>query len=494
MLRLIASLQEKEAKLAALNRSQAVIEFATDGTILTANPLFLAAVGYRLPEVVGRHHSIFVDATTKASTEYQNFWKDLAAGIFNTGRFRRVAKSGEALWLQASYNPIVVGGKVVKVVKYATTITQQVLQAAEADAQLASIDRTQAIIQFNLDGTIITANQNFLDAVGYELKEIVGQHHRMFVQPADRGAATYLGFWDDLRAGCSKSGEFERVGKAGKQVWLQASYNPVLDPSGTPIKVIKFASDITQSHLHHARRANLVRDVDTDIAAIAEAISTTNIAACSAAQASQQTSENVQAVAAGSEQLVSSITEISRRTADASNTTNLAVHQAQDTNAIVEGLLAATAEIEQVVQLITSIAGQTNLLALNATIEAARAGEAGKGFAVVATEVKSLATQTTRATENIAGQIAGVQAATSKVVQAIRQISETISSIDEIATAIAAAVEEQGAVAREMSSNMQIAANSVSSISNSTMLIANAAQAADIATHKVKEATQAMAA
>ncbi len=481
------------ARLAAIDRSQAMIEFRPDGTIIGANRSFLEAVGYTLAEIEGRHHGIFVDEEERASDLYRRFWSRLRDGEHQSGEFRRIAKDGKEIWLQASYSPVVIRGRVRAIVKYATVVTDRIRKAADAAAQIAAIDRSQAVIHFDMAGTVLHANSNFLAVLGYSAEEVIGQHHSLFVAAEERSGAEYRQFWESLRRGEYHAGEFRRIGKAGRTVWIEATYNPIFDPRGRPVKVVKFATDVTQKVRDRIGRQELGTEVDRDLEAIAGAITTVNAQAANTAATSARTSENVQALATGTEELVSSIAEIGRRMVEASELTASAVTQAAATNQAIEGLLRATGEIEQIVQLITSIASQTNLLALNATIEAARAGDAGKGFAVVASEVKNLASQTARATGNIAGQIADVQAATRQSVEAIRAIAETISSINQIAGMIAAAVEQQGSVTREMSANMQTAAGGVSSISESASVTAQAIQKAEAAAHKVKEASHRLA-
>lgn len=233
-------------ELEALNRSQAVIYFTPDGTILDANQNFLDAVGYRLEEIKGKHHRIFVDPDYAASTEYRAFWKGISQGDFVADQFRRFGRNGKEIWIQASYNPLFdKAGRVDRVVKYAADITAQKLKNADYEGQLAAINRSQAIIEFNLDGTILSANQNFLDAMGYTLEEIKGKHHRLFAAPDYANSPAYAEFWARLAQGEFVSGEFHRIGKHGKEVWIQASYNPILDMNGTPFKIVKYAADIT---------------------------------------------------------------------------------------------------------------------------------------------------------------------------------------------------------------------------------------------------------
>lgn len=233
-------------QVAAINRSSAVIEFGLDGTILYANDNFLNTMGYGREEILGEHHSIFVDSQHKESAEYRLFWEKLRRGDFDAGQYKRVAKGGREVWIQASYNPVLDGrGKPTRIIKFATDITEQKLKAADYQGQLQAVSKAQAVIEFRLDGTIITANENFLKTMGYSLEEICGKHHGIFVEPAHRDSAEYRLFWEKLGRGDYDAGEYRRVGKGGAEVWIQASYNPILDMNGKPFKVVKYATDIT---------------------------------------------------------------------------------------------------------------------------------------------------------------------------------------------------------------------------------------------------------
>jgi methyl-accepting chemotaxis protein len=488
-----AKTQEIEAQLAAIDRSQATIEFNMDGKILRANKNFLAAVGYSENEVVGQHHSMFVPASDRASSHYREFWEALNRGEYKAAEFLRVGKHGKMIWLQASYNPILnASGKPYKVVKFCTDITEAKQRNSDYEGQLAAINKSQAVIQFNLDGTVIAANGNFLSATGYTLDEIKGRHHRMFMDESERTSAAYDQFWRDLNRGEYQAGEYKRVGKNGRVVWLQATYNPIFDATGQAYKIVKFCTDITKAVEDRLRKAAIQSQIDSDLTEITTAISDTSKRAQVAEGSSSQTASNVQAVATAAEELVASVQEISRRVNDASQISNQAVQHGTEANSVIAGLSAATERIGQVVELINTIASQTNLLALNATIEAARAGDAGKGFAVVAQEVKALANQTARATQEISNQIASVQTGTHNAVSAIRDITTIISSINEISQGIAAAVEEQGAVTQDISANMQTASQGVQEISDNMRLISSAAFSADQSTRKVKEASLAL--
>ena len=251
------------AKLAALDRSQAVIEFKLDGTILGANANFLAAVGYRLDEIKGRHHALFLDPAERDGAEYKQFWADLGAGKFQQAEYKRVAKGGREIWIQATYNPILnAAGQPIRIVKFATDITAQKLRNADFEGKVAALDVSQAVIEFALDGTILDANANFLAVVGYDVAEIRGLHHRIFVEPAERESAAYRDFWTTLGSGAFQQGEYRRVGKDGREIWLQATYNPVRDPSGRPMKVVKFASDITTDKLQSIDFAGKIAAID----------------------------------------------------------------------------------------------------------------------------------------------------------------------------------------------------------------------------------------
>jgi methyl-accepting chemotaxis protein len=481
---------EAAAKVAALDRSQAVIEFELDGTIIAANTHFLNLLGYGLEEIRGKKHALFVEPAYRDSAEYKAFWDALRRGEYQVSEFKRLAKGGKEVWIRGSYNPLMGrDGKPFKIVKFAVDVTQERLRQADAEGQLAAINKAQAVIEFDLTGRILTANANFLAALGYRLEEIVGQHHRMFVDAAERDMPAYRDFWASLAAGKFQSAQYKRIGKGGKDVWIQASYNPIFDMAGRPFKVVKFATDITAEIAELQRRAVIQKEIASDLGEISSAVSRTNHEASAAAAASVETSSNVQAVAAGAEELSVTVAEISRQVGHAREIASEAVGQASRTNEIVAGLADAAQKIGEVVSLITTIADQTNLLALNATIEAARAGDAGRGFAVVASEVKNLATQTSRATSEIGAHIASVQTTTQEAVSAIDSISSTISTISQISTAVAAAVEEQSSVTADMSSNMREAANSVNHIAANVNEIARSTGAIDDSARKVRQAS-----
>ncbi len=471
-------------QVAAIRKSLAVIEFEMDGSIITANDNFLRAMGYSLEEVKGRHHGMFVDEATRNSPEYRDFWLKLCRGEYQSAEFKRIGKGGKEVWIQAAYNPILdKAGKPFKVVKYATETTVAKLKAADAAGQIAAISKAQAVIEFTLDGTILDANDNFLAVVGYRLDEVRNRHHSMFVDPAVAAGAEYRQFWAELAAGQTKTGRYRRIGKGGKEVWIQATYFPIMDLNGRPFKVVKYATDVTglkrvensleQTAHTLASAAEELTSVSQQMAANAEE---TAAQANVASAAAEQVSRNVATVSTGAEEMGSSIKEIAKNANDAARVATSAVKVAEKTNATVAKLGESSAEIGNVIKVITSIAQQTNLLALNATIEAARAGEAGKGFAVVANEVKELAKQTAKATEDISRKIEAIQKDTKGAVEAIGQIGSIITQINDIQNTIASAVEEQTATTGEISRNVAEAAKGSSEIARNITGVAEAAR------------------
>ena len=244
---------EYEGKVTAIGRAQAVIEFDLDGKILDANQNFLNTMGYTLAEVQGQHHRMFVEEQEARGAAYRNFWQGLARGEFESGEYKRLAKGGREVWLQATYNPIFdLDGRPFKVVKYAVDVSEAKLESAEYIGKVTAIGRSQATVEFDLEGRILAANQNFLDVVGYSLDEVRGQHHRMFMDPETARSGEYARFWDRLGKGEFESGEYKRIAKGGREVWLLASYNPILDMDGRPFKVIKYATEVTEGKLRNA--------------------------------------------------------------------------------------------------------------------------------------------------------------------------------------------------------------------------------------------------
>ncbi|MCZ8259733.1 MAG: PAS domain-containing methyl-accepting chemotaxis protein [Beijerinckiaceae bacterium] len=353
-----------------------------------------------------------------------------------------------------------------------------------------ALDRVQAVIRFDLEGHVLDANAAFLSAMGYRLDEIRGQHHRLFVDPAEAASPAYRDFWISLRDGKPKVAEFRRLAKGGREIWIQASYNPLFDAAGTLVGYVKFATDMTAAMAERRRVQAMQQSMSSGVDRVAVALTNTSQQATSAAAAAIQASTNVNAVAAGSNQLASSVTEINGQVSRALTISNDAVEQARHAGSTVNSLVDDARKISSVVELIATIASQTNLLALNATIEAARAGDAGKGFAVVASEVKMLASQTAKATGEINAHILAVQSSSQLAHGAIEAISRTIGEINGVSLNISAAIEQQAAVTADMSHNMQEAAKGVEMISTTIEEVAQLTREADQGIHAVAEAAR----
>ena len=483
--------QNDKAVVAALNTSLAVIEFTPRGDILTANSNFLACTGYALSEIQGRHHSLFCEAQYTNSEAYRRFWADLERGAFNSGSYKRVAKGGATLWLQATYNPIRdARGRVNKVIKFASDITAARLREMDEAGKISAIHRAQGVIEFSPTGEILTANDNFLAVVGYHLDEVKGRHHRMFCEEAYANSEAYRQFWERLGRGEYQSAEYKRLGKGGREIYIQATYNPIFDEAGKVVKVVKFATDVTAAVLRRQRNDRANADLGTVISQIFDAAEK----ATSASSASEETGAIINSVAAASEELSQSVRDISQSMSFARTSVEGVFKHAENANASANTLNTSATAMNNVVKLINDIAGQINLLALNATIESARAGEAGRGFAVVASEVKNLAKQAAQSTQTIANEISTMQSVTTEVCSALGLISNSMNDVLSNVTSIAGAIEQQNAVTGEITHNMQSAVTAVGQINDSLSNISETFSHVAEASEKVKQEMQALVA
>lgn len=491
----------------AISKAQAAVEFSPDGTVLTANDIFLQCMGYSLDEIKGRHHRIFCDPTELGSEEYAAFWNKLGRGEYAPGVYRHRRKDGKDVWLQASYNPILdATGKTYKVIEYATDITSQKQAALEAEGILKAVDRGQALIEFNMDGTVRNANEMFLKALGYALNEIRGRHHRMFCEPAFTNSPEYAEFWNKLNGGEFCSGTYKRLGRGGKEVWIQATYNPIFDLKGKPYKVVKFATDITKEKTAALEMEQLVTEAQEVLGRLAsndltqemgniysgdlEKIKTSiNEVVHNLIRTITSVRDAVESVMTGAEEITKGSEDLSQRTSEQASSleeTSASMEEMTSTvkqnadnakqadqlamsaretaekgGAVTQRAVEAMRQINQsskkiadIITVIDEIAFQTNLLALNAAVEAARAGEHGRGFAVVAAEVRNLAQRSATAAKEIKGlineSIQRVSDGSELVNESGKTLEEIVSSVkrvtDIIAEISAASQEQAGGI------------------------------------------------
>ncbi|MXQ71648.1 MULTISPECIES: methyl-accepting chemotaxis protein [Aeromonas] len=413
-------LDEEQGIIEAIKAGAATVIFSPEGIIQEASTPFLALMGYGAAELIGQPHSQLCPRAWGESGDYRQFWRRLAQGEVQSGTFERVNRQGETRWLEATYFPVKHQGRVTRVLKMASDVTEQHQRLERLEGLTEALDRSRAMIEFTPNGDIIHANANFLSVMGYTLGEIAGRHHRIFCDEAFLREQPR--FWEELARGQFKSGLFMRHNSRGQAVWLEATYNPIRDSSGKVVRVVKFASDITaRIEQNHATRE--------------------------AARLAHSTAQETLHSAEEGAGLLRAVVQ----------TSSLIASQVDEAIALIGQLNEQSRSIEAIVSTISAIADQTNLLALNAAIEAARAGELGRGFAVVADEVRQLAARTSlstgeiakvvqknreltaRVTDDMAGvagsaelgkqQIAGVDKLMSEIHQEADRVSQTVSAL-----------------------------------------------------------------
>ncbi len=593
---------ELEGQIAAIRRSQAVISFDLNGRILDANDNFLKALGYAPEEVKGQHHSMFCDPAYRQSAEYRAFWEKLGRGEYDAGQYKRIGKGGREVWIQASYNPILDrDGKPLEVVKFATDITAEKLKSADHEGQIAAIGKSQAVITFDLTGRILDANQNFLSVLGYTLDEVRGKHHSIFVEQAERESAEYRAFWEKFGRGEYDSGRYKRLGRGGKAVWIQASYNPILDPDGRPFKVVKYATDVTGEVLAAQAQQQAVAETEAVVAAaeandfgsripiegkdgalrrlcagvnsivdtleaqfrmaeslkaavsetqtivaaahsndlsrriamtgksgeiatlcegvngmldtmsgvvatLAESAGTISVAAREIAMGNSDLSQRTEEQASSLEETSASLEQLTgtvRQNADNAQAANKLAASASETAMrggqvvtevvrTMDGIAQSSRKISDIIGVIDEIAFQTNILALNAAVEAARAGEQGRGFAVVAAEVRSLAQRSANAAKEIKALISD---SVERVGEGSKLVAAAGATMDEIVVSVRRVTDimaEISAASQEQSGGIEQVNTAVSQMDKITQQNAALVEEAAAAAKSMEEQTEAL--
>jgi methyl-accepting chemotaxis protein len=484
---LLPGVRDLQGHVAAIGRITPLIEFDLEGRVIHANELFLKASGYRLSEIRGQHHRMFADAEHREGPVYQEFWAALRRGETRSVQEKRQGKDGKPLWVQATYYPILDSfGNARKVVKHTVNVTEQMLERADGVGQLAAISKAQAVLELALDGTVLTANSNFLSTFGYSLDEVRGRHHSLFLEAGYAEASEYRSMWEKLARGEYDAGQYRCVAKGGRLVWIQASFNPILDAAGKPFKIVEYATDVTQQLSFSEQLRSVVRETRTAVSAAAagdlsqrislsgkdgdvaelargvneiigvmkslvETISKTAGEVQVAAEEistgngnlSQRTAEqasSLEETASSMEQMASHVRQTAENAAQANRLAIDACAQAEKGGEVVgsavtamSGINTSSSKIADIIGVIDEIAFQTNLLALNAAVEAARAGEQGRGFAVVASEVRSLAGRSATAAKEIKALI---QDSVSRVSEGSRLVDESGRTLEGIVTAV----------------------------------------------------------